>query len=477
MHLSIFDLLKKISDYEFIVLKTIQKWIKPLASLRLAVFVLLAMGVISAVGTFYESLYNAEYAKLVVYQSKWMVGIQVLLAINLTAVMVDRLPWKERHIPFLLAHVGILMVLAGSVQTYLYGVDGVMVFPLGGQNRFVQVSDKELSLYSSLDGAKFETLFSKPVNFFRNTPEDDKPILFNEGLYSQIKVKNYYQFAEAKNNILESENESDGPALRFFIEGARAKETGWLIANKIFKEDARKLGAAELVLLLEAPEEPLEGQNKIYFYPNKEDDQKVDYALFNSVGESKGSLTVGQTIQTGWMDFNLRLLSYKRHAYKGVQFNEIDMPHALSTEAVLVEFMGQDYWLGLGQPVKIFKEDRVFILTYGKKRVDIGFNLSLKNFKVGRYQGTLRAASYESLVEVDGEEHLISMNEPLKRNGLTFYQSSFQEDELGNPTHSILSVNRDPGRFLKYLGCLVIALGTLALFYMRKKGHKWRFFK
>ena len=96
---------------------------------------------------------------------------------------------------------------------------------------------------------------------------------------------------------------------------------------------------------------------------------------------------------------------------------------------------------------------------------------------MGRHQGTLKAASYESLVEVEGEEYLISMNEPLKRKGLTFYQSSFQEDDMGNPTHSILSVNKDSGRFLKYLGCLIITLGILALFYMRKKGHKWRFLK
>ena len=140
------------------MLKSAQKLLKPLASLRLAVFILIGLGVVSAVGTFYESLYNAEYAKLVVYQSYWMVGLQVLLAINLSAVMFDRLPWKTRHAPFLLAHVGILLVLAGSVLTYFYGVDGVMVFPIDGSNRFVQVNQKEISLYSSLDGNQFETL-------------------------------------------------------------------------------------------------------------------------------------------------------------------------------------------------------------------------------------------------------------------------------------------------------------------------------
>lgn len=471
------------------VLKKAQKILKPLASLRLAVFVLIGLGVVSAVGTFYESLYNADYAKLVVYQSFWMVALQVLLAVNLTAVMFDRLPWKTRHAPFLLAHVGILLVLAGSVMTYFYGVDGVMVFPLNGSNRFVQVNQKEIGLYSSLDGNKFETLISKDVNFYANDPKTNN-IVFNEGAYNEIKVKDYYIFAEAKNEVETSTNKEDGPALRFFIEGSRAKESGWLLANKIFSEDSRQLGPAKMTLLLKKPNEKLTGDNEIIFYPlnsnspvKKESSlldsssDQVGYTLFNREGARSGVLAVGEIIETGWMDFKLRLIDFKRHAKKVVKFNPIEMPHALSTEAVLVEFDDKDYWLGLDQPLKIFGKDRVYIISYGRKRVNIGFNMKLKDFEVGRYQGTMKAASYESLVEVEGKEHVISMNDPFKKNGLTFYQSSFQENEMGQPTHSILSVNKDPGRFLKYLGCLIIALGTIALFYLRKKGHKWRFLK
>jgi hypothetical protein len=59
------------------------------------------------------------------------------------------------------------------------------------------------------------------------------------------------------------------------------------------------------------------------------------------------------------------------------------------------------------------------------------------------------------------------MNEPMKKAGLTFYQSSFQEDEKGQPTHSVFSVNKDPGRFLKYLGSLLIFLGIFMLFYFK----------
>jgi cytochrome c biogenesis protein ResB len=100
----------------------------------------------------------------------------------------------------------------------------------------------------------------------------------------------------------------------------------------------------------------------------------------------------------------------------------------------------------------------------------LGFEMSLKKFNIGRYQGTMRAASYESVVDVpDLGERLISMNEPLKHAGYTFYQASFESDPSGNPVASVLSVNRDPGRGLKYFGSLLIVFGTLHLFYMKRR--------
>jgi hypothetical protein len=423
------------------------KRLKFLASLKLSVFILLGLGVISAVGTFYDSVYNAEYAKQVVYNSIWMVGTQILLAVTLIAVMVDRLPWKEKHIPFLLAHVGIVMVLAGSVITYYHGVDGVMVFPLGGQNRFVQVVQKEFSVYSSYDGNNFTTLFNENVDYFNDHPKK-VATAYKVEAGEKVEVLDYYNFAEAKNQVLTSTNKEDGPAIRFLVEGSRARETGWLMANKIFPTDEKKMGLAKISLHLEEPKD-YKSKNGIAFFKKN---NKLAYKLFNKLGNSEGFLDVGEILDTGWMDFKLRVLSYKPHAFKGTYFEKLDFPNALSTEALKVKFKGKEYWLGLSQPLKIFEEDRVYVLSYGKKRVDIGVNIKLKNFKVARYQGSMKAANYESVVTVDGKDVLISMNEPMKRNGLTFYQSSFQEDEMGNPTHSGLSGNTDPGRVVKYFG-------------------------
>lgn len=448
----------------------IERIFKALASLKLAVFIIVGLAAVSAVGTFYESLYNAEYAQKVVYQSYSMFFFLGLLAVNLIAVMVDRLPWKKRHLPFLLAHIGILMVLFGALLTYMYGIDGSMVFPLGSSNRYVLLGQREFAIYSSFDGVKYQTMFKQEVDYFSNNPKKNLQA-YDFGKDLRLDVIDYHVFAEGKSRFVSTDNKQDGPALRFFLEGSRAKQSGWLRADKTKPSDAKAMGLANLSLYLKKPD-PLTlvnmGKNEVIFYP--QDKNKVAYIISNREGKREGAMEIGDLLDTGWMDFKLRLINYKLHAREKREYIPIDYPHALSSEAVKVKFKGEEYFIGLNESLKVFEKDRVYIFAYSNRRKDIGFDIKLKDFKVGRYQGTLKAASYESVVETSDGERVISMNDPLKKNGLTFYQASFQEDETGQPTHSILSVNKDPGRLVKYLGSLLVAIGTILLFYFKRFG-------
>ena len=62
------------------------------------------------------------------------------------------------------------------------------------------------------------------------------------------------------------------------------------------------------------------------------------------------------------------------------------------------------------------------------------------------------------------------MNKPLEYGGYTFYQASYQVEE-GAPPISVLSVNYDPGRWLKYVGSMLLVLGIVIMFYMNP--HYW----
>ena len=60
------------------------------------------------------------------------------------------------------------------------------------------------------------------------------------------------------------------------------------------------------------------------------------------------------------------------------------------------------------------------------------------------------------------------VNEPLEgaRDRRSASRASY-EDGVPRPTTSVLSVNRDPGRWIKYIGSLFIVLGSILLFAMK----------
>ena len=63
-----------------------------------------------------------------------------------------------------------------------------------------------------------------------------------------------------------------------------------------------------------------------------------------------------------------------------------------------------------------------------------------------------------------------SNQQVFKHNGYTIYQASFQEDPVTKePTMSVFSINKDPGRAIKYIGSIIFSLGIVWLFYQRRK--------
>jgi cytochrome c biogenesis protein ResB len=114
-------------------------------------------------------------------------------------------------------------------------------------------------------------------------------------------------------------------------------------------------------------------------------------------------------------------------------------------------------------------------VAYQNQKQSLPFALSLDRFNIEYYPGSRDPKSYASKVSVrsrDGTPALqnveISMNEPLHHEGITFYQASYEPGEP-RPIVSIFSVNRDPGRQLKYWGSLLIVLGSAWLFWVKTR--------
>lgn len=453
-----------------------RRLIKFLASLKLAVVVILAIAAVVAVGTIVEAKYDATAAKKLVYDTIWMDLVMGILAINLTAVMVDRWPWKARHTAFVLAHIGILVLMAGSIITKKFGLDGSMPVTIGGVNQYVTVPETDILVYTSFDGDRYSKLAEEPVDFFLNPPTKEKPVVVN-GFNSDIKFTDYKPYViPSRKVVAATENpERHGAGLRFQIHNSTIKVNviEWLVQRRPQELATHSFGPANLHLG-PAPAKG-RGENEIYFTPQPTGD--LQYVVFHKDSEKPlktGRLKEGEVFNPGWkMPIEVRALRYFPQAQEVWDFEERKVPTPLTTAAVKLEFNDKEHWILLNDTVKLFSKDVVYIVSYGHRRIDLGFPVKLMKFTMDRYQGTNRAMEYMSHVEVpDLGLQPISMNEPLKYRGFTFYQSSFQEDpKTMEPVASIFSVNRDPGRWLKYLGSFIISLGIVMLFYFKKKAN------
>jgi hypothetical protein len=119
-------------------------------------------------------------------------------------------------------------------------------------------------------------------------------------------------------------------------------------------------------------------------------------------------------------------------------------------------------------------------VAFDVDRKDLGFSLKLDDFDVGFDPGTEQASRFVSQVRLEDEKqgihdqpHTIAMNEPLSHRGYTFYQSSYNRHrdpqtlvETGQ-FQSVFQVATDPGRPVKYAGCVLVVFGAFVQFYMR----------
>jgi len=445
-----------------------------LASLKLAVVVMILIALLSAIGTFVEADLGLEHAQKLVYKSFWMVSIMVLFIVNLTAVIFDRWPWQAKHASFILAHVGLIMIVVGQWVGNSFGLDGLLSINIGSEGKYVTVSSTEIQVYSSFDAVKYTRLHRQDVDFITNPPTEEKSLSFqveNE----KIRFTDYKPFVVPKRDITPADDPKFGRAVRFQIKNQQTQAVEWLFQKSSQISDIKAMGLMNVILGPIKPE--LMGQNILHFEFQNDELVVTTYNKGSHAPHKRWIAKEAESLQLDWMGFDLKLLRVLPAAKESWDFTEKKGPTPLTVAAAKMKYKEQEQWLLMNDTLKIFSDNAVYIISFGQKRIELDFPVALKSFEMEKYEGIDKAREYKSIVSVPGvENHTISMNEPLKYKGLTFYQASFQQDEMGRPISSVLSVNYDPGRILKYFGSLIVSLGILLLFYFKRKW-SWPFQK
>lgn len=215
------------------------------------------------------------------------------------------------------------------------------------------------------------------------------------------------------------------------------------------------------------------GARIIEFHVSKQNPNQAEVVLIKEGQEVlRQVLREGEKLTTPWMGIEIFLGSVQLNS---VAVNEVinispEKRSELPPSALLLKSDSEQTWLTEGEEKIFHINNQSYNFYFGKEIIELPFEINLKNFKKLDYPGTNTPMSYESLVQVDQDsaQHKISMNEPLKREGYTIYQASYILNP-GQPPVSIFSVNKDPGRPLKYIGSLILSLGIIIFTLMRSR--------
>lgn len=213
-----------------------------LASVKLAVVLLVLLGVVLAVATIVEANHGRDFVRWYVYGRDWFIALLGLLGVNILSAALVRFPWKRRHFAFLVAHAGLLVLLVGAIQTFLSGIDGSLSLEEG------QVGDSiELHETSRI---RVEWLNSQPrsdrlpaVFTFRPGPVNwPEGMTLDLGEISGVKlaVKQFFRHARSEEDWIADESKTGVPALKFTLIGVEdmVSPEAWLVGSRFGSQTA-----------------------------------------------------------------------------------------------------------------------------------------------------------------------------------------------------------------------------------------------
>jgi len=213
-------------------------------------------------------------------------------------------------------------------------------------------------------------------------------------------------------------------------------------------------------------------------------------------------LARGGTIQSPTLPFTLNVRQFMGNAHLAMRSQEPQAPPSQATtgpgknivvaeiprtvkdderdlSAALVEVDGVQGPLGtwlisnaIPDPQGFTLNGHTYELAMRQRRFYKQFALTLLDFAHDRYAGTDIPKNFSSRVRLidfernENREVVISMNDPLRYRGFTFYQSGFDN----NDKTTILQVVKNPAMLLPYIACGLVALGLVVQFSMHLFG-------
>ncbi len=213
-----------------------------LGSLRIAVVLLVTIAAVLAWATLYETRFGTGAVQRVVYRSWWFQCLLGFLAVNLAMAALARRPWQRRHVPFLLAHLGIISILAGGIIGGRFGIEGQLIIPEGESERMLEAPRNVLVVQQPNPGIAHVLPTEFDTRAWVHEPQARYHLPL-EGRAVTLLVDRYYPDAVTEERIV-TDGVEGSPAVRLTVRHKEQSDTVWLFARDPERFSATMLGGS-----------------------------------------------------------------------------------------------------------------------------------------------------------------------------------------------------------------------------------------
>ena len=451
-------------------MKVLKKIIDKLFSTSAAGLYMILFAIAIAAATFVENDFGTSSAQKIIFKARWFELLLTLFGITILVNIVRFKLVQQKKWATLSFHASMIIILLGAGVTRYFGSEGMMHIREGSSANSFLSAETYLVFEAIVKGEKYK--FDEPVLFATLGDNNIEKSYVIGGREIKVEVLDFMPNPTEK--MIDDDNGI--PILKVVIGGANGREEYYV------KQGTRSRINGTL-FNFSSPEIPTafnikyEGE-QLFFKAGDNFSQTV------MATQQKSTLASGQ-----YHPLMLRsLYANGQQSFVFGTFSPNARVEIISTSKKMTstsnagikvkvssgQEVQEQYVYGAkgveGRP-RIFSAGKVSLaVSYGAKRVHLPFALQLRDFLLEKYPGTNSAASYESEVTLLdprinlSREERIFMNNILDYNGYRFFQSSFDQDELG----TYLSVNHDFwGTWISYLGYATLTIGMIMTFFSK----------
>jgi cytochrome c-type biogenesis protein CcsB len=453
------------------------KLLAPLFNTRAAGMYILLFAAAIAIGTFIENDYGTSSAQHVVYKSWWFSLLLVLFCVTILTNIKRFRMLEQRKWALLLFHASMVIILIGAGVTRYFGYEGVMHIRENDSSSSILSAETFIQLQILQGDQKFKVDEQVLFSSLGNNHWEESFLLGNDLIELEVK-----EFIPNPKEVM-TQSPDGKPTIKIVFGGLSGREEYYLsqgqkrrIRNVTFNfnpeptADAINISLREGALYIQSDQTLIQTvmatQLTDTLYPQNEPHNLMLRSLYT---DGLSSFVFGDYKEQAVVKIESENIKVKNESMTVLRMDV--RVNGVSDELLVYGRKGS-----AGRPAVTHLDKLSLAVSYGSKDIALPFSVKLYDFILEKYPGTNSPTSYASEVQLNdarsniSENHRIFMNHVMDHDGFRFFQSSYDQDELG----TYLSVNHDFwGTWISYIGYALLTIGMVMSLLSKKS----RFYK